>query len=65
MIEEKKITKSLGVPVIFNGLLARPDLKKFDLSSLKEIIIGGAPSPLSLIVALEKKLDARLSLVKD
>jgi fatty-acyl-CoA synthase len=47
------------VPTIFNGLLQHPDFKKFDLSSLKEIIIGGAPSPLSLIESLEKEIGCR------
>lgn len=59
LIEEERITKILGVPAIFNGLLAHPDLKKYDLSSLKEIIIGGAPSPLSLIVALEQEIGCK------
>jgi fatty-acyl-CoA synthase len=59
LIEEEKVTKLLGVPTIFNGLLQHPDLKKFDLSSLEEVIIGGAPSPLSLIEALEKDIGCR------
>jgi fatty-acyl-CoA synthase len=59
LIEEEQVTKLLGVPTIFNGLLQHPDLKKYDLSSLKEIIIGGAPSPLSLIEALEKDIGCR------
>ena len=59
LIEEEKVTKLLGVPTIFNGLLQHPDLKKYDLSSLEEVIIGGAPSPLSLIEALEKDIGCR------
>ncbi|MGB7093617.1 MAG: AMP-binding protein, partial [Anaerolineales bacterium] len=59
LIEEEKVTKLLGVPTIFNGLLQHPDLKKYDLSSLEEVIIGGAPSPLSLIEALEKEIGCR------
>jgi fatty-acyl-CoA synthase len=59
LIEAERITKILGVPAIFNGLLAYPDLKKYDLGSLKEIIIGGAPSPYSLIVALEKEIGCK------
>jgi len=58
-IEKEKVTKILGVPTIFNGLLQHPDLLKYDLSSLKECIIGGAPSPLSLIQALEDKIGCR------
>jgi fatty-acyl-CoA synthase len=59
LIEEEQVTKLLGVPTIFNGLLQHPDLKKHDLSSLEEVIIGGAPSPLSLIEALEKDIGCR------
>jgi fatty-acyl-CoA synthase len=59
LIEAEKVTKLLGVPTIFNGLLQHPDLKKYDLTSLEEVIIGGAPSPLSLIEALEKEIGCR------
>jgi fatty-acyl-CoA synthase len=59
LIEAERVTKILGVPTIFNGLLQHPDLKIFDLSSLKEVIIGGAPSPLSLIEALEHEIGCR------
>jgi len=59
LIEKEKVTKILGVPTIFNGLLQYPDLKKYDLSSLKEVIIGGAASPLSLIEELEAELGCR------
>jgi fatty-acyl-CoA synthase len=59
LIEVEKITKLLGVPTIFNGMLQHPDLKKYDLSSLEEVVIGGAPSPLSLIEALEKEVGCK------
>ncbi len=59
LIEAERVTKLLGVPTIFNGMLQHPDLKKYDLSSLEEVIIGGAPSPLSLIEALERELGCR------
>jgi fatty-acyl-CoA synthase len=59
LIEKEKVTKLLGVPTIFNGMLGHPDLKNYDLSSLEEVIIGGAPSPLSLIEALEKEVGCR------
>jgi len=59
LIEVEKVTKLLGVPTVFNGLLQHPDLKKYDLSSLTEVIIGGAPSPFSLIEAIEEKIGCR------
>ena len=59
LIEGEKVTKILGVPTIFNGLLHHPELKKYDLSSLEEFVIGGAPSPLSLIEAIESEIGCR------
>jgi fatty-acyl-CoA synthase len=59
LIEAEKVTKLLGVPTIFNGLLQHPDLEKYDLSSLKEVIIGGAPSSFSLIESIEEKIGCR------
>lgn len=59
LIEQEKVTKLLGVPTIFNGLLQHPELKRYDLSSLEEVIIGGAPSPLSLIQSIEQEIGCR------
>jgi fatty-acyl-CoA synthase len=59
LIEAERVTKLLGVPTIFNGMLQHPDLKQYDLSSLEEVVIGGAPSPLSLIENLEEELGCR------
>lgn len=59
LIELEKVTKLLGVPTIFNGLLQHPDLGKYDLSSLAEVVIGGAPSPYALIEAIEEKIGCR------
>jgi len=59
LIEEEGVTKILGVPTIFNGLLQHSDLKKHDLRSLKEVIIGGAASSLSLIKKLEAEIGCK------
>jgi fatty-acyl-CoA synthase len=59
LIEAEQVTRILGVPTIFNGFVNHPDVDKYDLSSLKECIIGGAPSPPSLIDALEDKIGCR------
>ena len=59
LIEAEKVTKLLGVPTIFNGLLQHPDVKKYDLSSLKECVIGGAPSPYALIESMEEVIGCR------
>ncbi|MGB3714386.1 MAG: fatty acid--CoA ligase [Candidatus Promineifilaceae bacterium] len=59
LVEAEQVTRILGVPTIFNGLVNHPDVDKYDLSSLKECLIGGAPSPPSLIDALEEKIGCR------
>jgi fatty-acyl-CoA synthase len=59
LIEQEKVTKILGVPTIFNGMLQHPDLKKHDLSSLEEVVIGGAPSSLLLIEEIETTIGCR------
>jgi len=59
LIEVEKVTKILGVPTIFNGLLQHPNLDKYDLSSLEECVLGGAPSPMSLIQEIEDNIGCR------
>jgi fatty-acyl-CoA synthase len=59
LVEDEEVTRILGVPTIFNGLVNHPDVDKYDLSSLKECLIGGAPSPPSLIDALEEKIGCK------
>jgi fatty-acyl-CoA synthase len=56
LVEIEKVTRILGVPTIFNSLVNHPDIDRYDLSSLRQCIIGGAPSPPSLIDALEEKI---------
>jgi fatty-acyl-CoA synthase len=60
LIEAEKVTKLLGVPTVFNGLVRHPELRKYDLSSLKECIIGGGPAPLALVEGLEENLGCRV-----
>ena len=52
-IVKEKVTIGFMVPTIINALLQVPDLQKYDLSSLRTILYGGAPMPMKL---LEKAL---------
>ncbi len=54
-VQEHKVTTMLGVPAIFNALLNFPDLGKFDVSSVKKIILGGAPSAPALVKRIQEK----------
>jgi fatty-acyl-CoA synthase len=55
-IERHKVTRVLAVPAIFNAMLNHAERTKHDLSSLKQLIIGGAPSAPSLVAGLEAAL---------
>jgi fatty-acyl-CoA synthase len=58
-IERHKVTRVLAVPAIFNAMLNHADRPKHDLSSLKQVIIGGAPSSPTLIAGLEEALNCQ------
>jgi fatty-acyl-CoA synthase len=53
-IERYKVTRVLAVPAIFNAVLNHPDRTKYDFSSLRQLIAGGAPSSPTLIRNLEE-----------
>ncbi|MFI5259890.1 MAG: long-chain-fatty-acid--CoA ligase [Candidatus Limnocylindrales bacterium] len=55
-IERYRVTRVLAVPAIFNAILHHAERSKHDLSSLQQLIIGGAPSSPTLIAGLEAEL---------
>jgi len=54
LIEQHRATDMSMVPTMANALLACPELGKFDTSSLRTILMGGAASSPTLIERLEK-----------
>ena len=58
LIHSKKPTVFPGVPAIFNGMNNHKKLAKFDLSSLKYCISGGAPLPVEVKKKFEEKTGA-------
>ena len=55
LVQDEGVTRLLGVPTIFNAILNHPERPRFDLSSLRGLIVGGAPSSPALIAALERE----------
>ncbi|MAR79577.1 MAG: dicarboxylate--CoA ligase PimA [Rhodospirillaceae bacterium] len=47
-IHSKKATFMAGVPTMYNAILSHPKISKFDLSSIKACLSGGAPLPLDV-----------------
>jgi acyl-CoA synthetase (AMP-forming)/AMP-acid ligase II len=54
LIQEERATGMSLVPVMANALLCCPELGKFDVSSMKEIHLGGAAASVELVARLEK-----------
>ena len=54
LIEQERAGRMFLVPVMANALLNCLDLGKFDTSSLKQVLLGGAASSPELIERLEK-----------
>jgi fatty-acyl-CoA synthase len=55
LIQAEQVTFAAGVPTIWFGLLALLDKERYDLSSLRATVVGGAAAPRSMIEAFEKK----------
>jgi fatty-acyl-CoA synthase len=61
LIQEERATTMSLVPIMAGALLTSPDREKFDLSSMKEIHIGGAASSPELIARMETAFQASVT----
>ncbi len=55
LFQAEKVTITAGVPTLWLGLLGLLEKERYDLSSLKCMIVGGAAAPQSMIEAYQKK----------
>ncbi len=55
LIQAERVTLTAGVPTLWLGLLALLEKERYDLSSLRAMIVGGAAAPQSMIEAYEKQ----------
>jgi acyl-CoA synthetase (AMP-forming)/AMP-acid ligase II len=62
-IEQHKADLYTGVPAMLRALLAHPAFDTFDLSSVKVVLSGGDVTPAELVHEVEKKFQARMSVV--
>lgn len=60
IIEEQRATLACGVPTIWNDLLRVVRDSSYDLSSLRQVMTGGAAAPRSLFQAFDSQLGVRL-----
>lgn len=55
LIQAEKVTLTAGVPTLWMGLLHLLDNERYDLSSLRGMIVGGAAAPQAMIEGFKKK----------
>ncbi|MBM4328371.1 MAG: long-chain-fatty-acid--CoA ligase [Deltaproteobacteria bacterium] len=54
LIQQEKVTRFFIVPVMVTALLDYPQFSSYDVSSVKEILIGGAPPPTGMCARTEE-----------
>ncbi len=55
LIQAERVTLTAGVPTLWLGLLSLLEKERYDLSSLRGMIVGGAAAPQSMIEAFERQ----------
>jgi long-chain acyl-CoA synthetase len=55
VIQRDRVTIFEGVPTMYVGLLSAPGLDRYDLSSLRVAVSGGAPIPAEVIDSFERR----------
>ncbi len=55
----EKCTALYGVPTMFVGMLGHPELKSFDLSSLRTGVMAGAPCPIEVMKRCVSEMNLR------
>jgi len=61
-VRRERVTHLQMVPAMAIALLNHPDFPRYDLSCVREVIIGGAPCNTSLICELEKKIPSCIAM---
>ena len=63
LIQSERADIALGVPTVLLALLECPDLSKYDVSSLRVVLSGGATVPAELVRRIEQTLGVQFSIV--
>lgn len=58
----ERCTFSGGTPTMLAAILQHPDFKQYDLSSLKQVLCGGAPVPVALVQQIHARIGAELTI---
>lgn len=53
IIQREKVTRFYIIPTMVNAILSVPDFNKYDVSSVRRVLVGGAPPPTGMIERVE------------
>jgi fatty-acyl-CoA synthase len=53
IIQREKVTRFYIIPTMVNAILSVPDFETFDVSSVRRVLVGGAPPPTGMIERVE------------
>jgi len=56
LVQRERVTKLQMVPTMVIAIINHPDFAKYDLSSVKELFMGGAPTNTALVRQVEQKM---------
>lgn len=56
LVQRERITRLQMVPTMVVAMINHPDFARYDLSSVKELFMGGAPANISLVRQVEAKI---------
>lgn len=54
IIQRERVTRTAMIPTMVNAVLGLPEFKKYDVSSMREVLVGGAPPPTGMIERVEE-----------
>lgn len=56
LVQRERVTRLHMVPTMVIALINHPNFSKYDLSSVKEVMMGGAPTSTALVQQVEQKI---------
>ncbi len=54
IVQREKVTRFYIIPIMVNAILALPNLTDYDATSVRRVLVGGAPPPTGMIERVEK-----------
>ncbi len=60
MIQDQKVTFSVGVPTVWSDILRHADRTKVDFSTVRMVVVGGSAVPRSLIESFQERHGVRI-----